>query len=152
MPVNKLGILGAGFMGSGIAAVALQQGTLVRMRDADHGRVAKGFAAVRDILKERLTRKQITRVELADMMSLLGGTTDYSGFANVDLVIEAVFEDIDVKHEVLREVEAVLKPEAIFASNTSTIPIAQIATASTAPSACSGCTSSRRCTRCRCSR
>ena len=133
MPVNKLGILGAGFMGSGIAAVALQQGTLVRMRDADHGRVAKGFAAVRDILKERLTRKQITRVELADMMSLLGGTTDYSGFANVDLVIEAVFEDIDVKHEVLREVEAVLKPEAIFASNTSTIPIAQIATASTAP-------------------
>jgi len=133
MPVNKLGILGAGFMGSGIAAVALQQGTLVRMRDADHGRVAKGFAAVREILKERLTRKQITRVELADMMSLLGGTTDYSGFTNVDLVIEAVFEDIDVKHEVLREVEAVLNPEAIFASNTSTIPIAQIATASAAP-------------------
>jgi len=131
--VNKLGILGAGFMGSGIASVALQQGALVRMRDADHGRVAKGFAAVREILKERLTRKQITRVELADMMSLLGGTTDYSGFAKVDLVIEAVFEDINVKHEVLREVEAVLKPEAIFASNTSTIPIAQIATASTSP-------------------
>jgi len=57
--VNKLGILGAGFMGSGIASVALQQGTLVRMRDADNGRVAKGFAAVREILKERLTRKQI---------------------------------------------------------------------------------------------
>jgi 3-hydroxyacyl-CoA dehydrogenase/enoyl-CoA hydratase/3-hydroxybutyryl-CoA epimerase len=133
MPVNKLGILGAGFMGSGIAAVALQQGILVRVRDADHGRVAKGFAAVREILKERLTRKQITRIELADIMSLLGGTTDYSGFANVDLVIEAVFEDIDVKHEVLREVEAVLKPEAIFASNTSTIPIAQIATASAEP-------------------
>ena len=133
MPVNKLGILGAGFMGSGIAAVAVQQGTLVRMRDADNGRVAKGFAAVREILKERLTRKQITRVELADMMSLLGGTTDYSGFANADLVIEAVFEDIDVKHEVLREVEVVLKPEAIFASNTSTIPIAQIATASATP-------------------
>ena len=133
MQVNKLGILGAGFMGSGIAAVAVQQGTLVRMRDADHGRVAKGFAAVRDILKERLSRKQITRVELSDMMSLLGGTTDYSGFRNVDLVIEAVFEDLDVKHEVLREVEAVIKPEAIFASNTSTIPIAQIATASAAP-------------------
>ncbi|HEY3258255.1 MAG TPA: 3-hydroxyacyl-CoA dehydrogenase NAD-binding domain-containing protein, partial [Gemmatimonadaceae bacterium] len=133
MPVNKLGILGAGFMGSGIAAVAVQQGTLVRMRDADHGRVAKGFAAVREILKERLSRKQITRVELSDMMSLLGGTTDYSGFRTVDLVIEAVFEDLDVKHEVLREVENVLKPEAIFASNTSTIPIAQIATGSVAP-------------------
>lgn len=133
MQVKKLGILGAGFMGSGIAAVAVQQGTLVRMRDADHGRVAKGFAAVRDILKERLSRKQITRVELSDMMSLLGGTIDYSGFRKVDLVIEAVFEDLDVKHEVLREVETVIKPEAIFASNTSTIPIAQIATASAAP-------------------
>lgn len=132
-PVLKLGILGAGFMGSGIASVAVQQGTLVRMRDADHGRVAKGFAAVRDILKERLTRRQITRVEFADMMTLLGGTIDYSGFANVDLVIEAVFEDLDVKHEVLREVETVLKPDAIFASNTSTIPIGEIATASERP-------------------
>jgi 3-hydroxyacyl-CoA dehydrogenase/enoyl-CoA hydratase/3-hydroxybutyryl-CoA epimerase len=133
IPIEKLGILGAGFMGSGIASVAVQQGLLVRMRDADHGRVAKGFSAVRDILKERLSRKQITRVEFADMMSLLGGTTDYSGFANTDLVIEAVFEDLDVKHEVLREVEGVLKPQAIFASNTSTIPIAQIATASSTP-------------------
>ena len=132
-PVVKLGILGAGFMGSGIASVAVQQGTVVRMRDADHGRVAKGFGAVRDILKERLTRRQITRVEFADMLTLLGGAIDYSGFANVDLVIEAVFEDLDVKHEVLREVEAVLKPDAIFASNTSTIPIAEIATASVRP-------------------
>jgi 3-hydroxyacyl-CoA dehydrogenase/enoyl-CoA hydratase/3-hydroxybutyryl-CoA epimerase len=133
-PVQKLGILGAGFMGAGIASVAVQQGTLVRMRDADHGHVAKGLAAARDILKERLTRRQITRVEFSDMMALLGGTIDYSGFANVDLVIEAVFEDINVKHEVLREVEMVLDPSAIFASNTSTIPIAQIATASTRPS------------------
>jgi 3-hydroxyacyl-CoA dehydrogenase/enoyl-CoA hydratase/3-hydroxybutyryl-CoA epimerase len=66
-------------------------------------------------------------------MSLLGGTVDYSGFANVDLVIEAVFEDINVKHQVLREVEAELKPSAIFASNTSTIPIVEIARASSRP-------------------
>ncbi len=127
MPVEKVGILGAGFMGAGIAAVAIQQGTLVRMKDADHGRVAKGFAAVREIVKERLVKRQITRVEFADTMALLGGTSDYSGFGNVDLVIEAVFEDINVKHEVLREVEAELRPSAIFASNTSTIPITQIA-------------------------
>jgi 3-hydroxyacyl-CoA dehydrogenase / enoyl-CoA hydratase / 3-hydroxybutyryl-CoA epimerase len=133
MPVRKLGILGAGFMGSGIASIAVQQGTLVRMRDADHGRVAKGYAAVRDVLKERLTRKQINRVEYSDMMALLGGTIDYSGFANVDLVIEAVFEDLDVKHQVLREVESVIRPEAIFASNTSTIPIAEIASVSVRP-------------------
>lgn len=132
-PVTKLGILGAGFMGSGIASIAVQQATLVRMRDSDHGRVAKGFAAVRDVLKERLSRKQITRVEFSDIMTLLGGTVDYTGFGNVDLVIEAVFEDLDVKHQVLREVETVIKPEAIFASNTSTIPIARIAEASGRP-------------------
>ena len=133
MPVGKVGILGAGFMGAGIASVALQQGTLVRMKDADNGRVAKGFAAVRDVLKERLTKRQITRVEFSDLMSLLGGTTDYSGFASVDLVIEAVFEDLAVKHQVLREVEAELRPSAIFASNTSTIPIGRIAEASGRP-------------------
>ena len=127
MPVEKLGILGAGFMGAGIASIAIQQGTLVRMKDADHGRVAKGFAAVREVVKERLTKRQITRVQFSDTMALLGGTVDYSGFGNVDLVIEAVFEDLNVKHEVLREVEAELKPSAIFASNTSTIPISKIA-------------------------
>jgi len=133
MPVDKLGILGAGFMGAGIASIAIQQGTLVRIKDADHGRVAKGFAAVRDVLKERLTKRQITKVEYSDLMSLLGGTADYSGFGNVDLVIEAVFEDLNVKHQVLRETEAEIRPSAIFASNTSTIPIARIAEVSQRP-------------------
>ena len=133
VPVEKVGILGAGFMGAGIASIAIQQGTLVRMKDADHGRVAKGFAAVRDVVKERLTKRQITKVQFSDTMSLLGGTIDYSGFGNVDLVIEAVFEDLNVKHQVLREVEPELRPDAIFASNTSTIPIAQIAAASGRP-------------------
>jgi 3-hydroxyacyl-CoA dehydrogenase/enoyl-CoA hydratase/3-hydroxybutyryl-CoA epimerase len=131
--VKKLGILGAGFMGSGIASVAVQQGTVVRMKDADHGRVGKGVAAVRSVLKERLTKRQITRQQLDDTMSLLGGTVDYSGFGNVDMVIEAVFEDLATKHEVLREVEPALKPEAIFATNTSTIPITQIAEAAERP-------------------
>jgi 3-hydroxyacyl-CoA dehydrogenase/enoyl-CoA hydratase/3-hydroxybutyryl-CoA epimerase len=133
LPIEKLGILGAGFMGAGIASIAIQQGTLVRMKDADHGRVAKGFAAVRDVVKERLTRRQITKVQYSDTMSLLGGTIDYSGFGSADLVIEAVFEDINVKHEVLREAEAEMKPSAIFASNTSTIPITRIAEVAARP-------------------
>jgi 3-hydroxyacyl-CoA dehydrogenase/enoyl-CoA hydratase/3-hydroxybutyryl-CoA epimerase len=133
MPIEKVGILGAGFMGAGIASIAIQQGTLVRMKDADHGRVAKGFGAVREILKERLIKKQITRTQLADTMALLGGTIDYSGFESVDLVIEAVFEDIDVKHQVLQETEAVIRPSAIYASNTSTIPITKIAEAAAEP-------------------
>jgi 3-hydroxyacyl-CoA dehydrogenase/enoyl-CoA hydratase/3-hydroxybutyryl-CoA epimerase len=132
-PVEKLGILGAGFMGAGIASIAVQQGTLVRLKDADHGRVGKGLAAVSEVLRERLAKRQITTVQYSDMMSLVGGTVDYSGFGSVDLVIEAVFEDLSVKRDVLREVEAELQPSAIFASNTSTIPIAQIAEASQRP-------------------
>ena len=131
--VRRLGILGAGFMGSGIASVAVQHGTMVRLKDADLTRVGKGIAAVRDVLRERLTRKQITRQQMADQLLLAGGTIDYSGFSNVDLVIEAVFEDLAVKHQVVREVEAEIPGYAVVASNTSTIPIARIAEASTRP-------------------
>ncbi len=132
-PVERLGILGAGFMGSGIAAVAAQAGTMVRLKDADLVRVGKGLAAVRDLLQERLTRRHITRQEFADQRLLVGGTVDYAGFGGVDLVIEAVFEDLAVKHAVVREVEAVVPEWAVVASNTSTIPIARIAEASRRP-------------------
>ncbi|MGH7651013.1 MAG: fatty acid oxidation complex subunit alpha FadJ [Gemmatimonadaceae bacterium] len=133
LPVEKIAIIGTGFMGAGIASIAVQHGSLVRLKDADHARVAKGYAAVRDVLKERLTKKQITKVQYTDYMALLGGTVDYSGFGNVDLVIEAVFEDLAVKHQVLRETEASIRPSAIFATNTSTIPIGLIAQASSRP-------------------
>lgn len=133
LPVKKVGILGAGFMGAGITSIVVQQGTPVRLKDADHTRVAKGYAAIRDVIKERLIRRQITKTQFADYMSLVGGTVDYTGFRSVDLVIEAVFEDLNVKHQVLREVERQLEPQAIFASNTSTIPIAQIAEAAYRP-------------------
>jgi len=133
LPVDKIAIIGAGFMGAGIASIAVQHGSLVRLKDADHARVAKGYAAVRDVLKERLTKKQITKIQYSDYMALIGGTVDYSGFGNVDLVIEAVFEDLAVKHQVLRETEAAIHPSAIFATNTSTIPISLIAQASSRP-------------------
>jgi 3-hydroxyacyl-CoA dehydrogenase/enoyl-CoA hydratase/3-hydroxybutyryl-CoA epimerase len=132
-PIQKLGILGAGFMGAGIASIAAQQGTLIRLKDADPGRVGKGLAAAREVMRDRLTKKQITRQQLDDYMTLIGGTTDYSGFRNVDLVIEAVFEDLGVKQAVLQETEAVTRADAIFASNTSTIPIAQLASVSSRP-------------------
>src|SRR5690348_4738293 len=132
-PVEKLGVLGAGFMGAGITSVAVQQGTLVRLKDTDTARVGKGLAAVRDVVKERYTKRQITRQQLDDMMALTGGTTEYSGFGNVDLVIEAVFEDLALKQRVLRDVAPLMPEDAIYASNTSTIPIARIAEASARP-------------------
>jgi 3-hydroxyacyl-CoA dehydrogenase/enoyl-CoA hydratase/3-hydroxybutyryl-CoA epimerase len=120
-------------MGAGITSVAVQQGTLVRLKDTDTARVGKGIAAVRDVVKERYTKRQITRQQLDDMMALTGGTTEYTGFGNVDIVIEAVFEDLDLKHRVLREVESLLPDDAVYASNTSTIPITRIAEAATRP-------------------
>ena len=130
--VRKIGVLGAGFMGAGIATVAVQAGTIVRLKDASLDRVVAGWRAVREVLRERVTRRQITRQAMDDTLSLIGGTIDYSGFANADVVIEAVFEDLAVKHAVLREVQAVA-PRAIFASNTSTIPIRDIAMAAAHP-------------------
>ena len=133
LPIHRLGILGAGFMGSGIASVAAPEGTMVRLKDADTARVAKGLAAARKVLEEKYRKRHITRQVLEDQVSLITGTTDYSGFASVDLVIEAVFEDIAVKHQVLREVEQIMPEHAIFASNTSTIPIGRIAQVAARP-------------------
>jgi 3-hydroxyacyl-CoA dehydrogenase/enoyl-CoA hydratase/3-hydroxybutyryl-CoA epimerase len=131
--VETLGVLGAGFMGAGITSVAVQQGTPVRLKDTDTARVGKGLAAVSEVLRERLAKKQITRIQYEDQLALAGGTTDYSGFGRANLVIEAVFEDLAVKHAVLREAEGVLRPDAVYASNTSTIPIARIAEAAQRP-------------------
>ena len=125
-PVDRIAIIGAGFMGAGIASVAVQHETIVRLRDASYDRVARGYGAVREVVAERLKRRSITRQQMDTMMSRLGTTIDYSGFVNADLIIEAVFEDLAVKHQVLRETESVA-PAAIFASNTSTIPIREIA-------------------------
>ena len=133
LPVETLGVLGAGFMGAGIASVAVQQGTPVRLKDTDTARVAKGIAAVSAVLRERLKKAHITKLQYVDQLLLAGGTTDYAGFQKATLVIEAVFEDLPLKQRVLREVEPLLAPEAIYASNTSTIPISRIAEAATRP-------------------
>jgi 3-hydroxyacyl-CoA dehydrogenase / enoyl-CoA hydratase / 3-hydroxybutyryl-CoA epimerase len=132
--VGRLAIIGAGFMGAGIAGTAVTQaGVDVRMKDADLPRVAKGLAAAREILDERLKRRRITKYEYARLAALLSGSDGYAGFGRADLVIEAVFEDLQVKQQVLREVEAATPGKSVFASNTSTIPISRIAEAAQRP-------------------
>src|SRR5438309_802861 len=132
--VRRLGVVGSGFMGSGIAGTAVVQAAVdVRMKDADLPRVAKGLATAREILDERLQRRRLTKYEHARLVALLSGADTYAGFGRADLVIEAVFEDLTVKRQVLREVEAVTPERAVFASNTSTIPIGRIAEAAQRP-------------------
>ena len=126
--VRRLGIVGSGFMGSGIAGTAVAQALVdIRMKDADLARVAQGIRAAREILDDRLTRRRITKYEHARLVALLSGGDSYGGFGRAELVIEAVFEDLAVKQQVLQEVEAATGDTAVFASNTSTIPITRIA-------------------------
>ncbi len=134
LEIRRLAIVGAGFMGSGIAGTAVvQAGVDVRMKDADLGRVALGLKAARDILDDRWKRRRITKYEHARLVALLSGGDTYVGFGRAGLVIEAVFEDLAVKQQVLREVEAATPDWTVFASNTSTIPIAKIAAAGLRP-------------------
>ncbi len=131
--VEKIGMLGAGLMGGGIAYVTSQAGIAVRLKDRDLAGVGRGLKYVKEIVDERVSRRSMTREERDQQLSLVSGTIDYSGMKNADVVVEAVFEDIGVKHAVLREVEAATSDKTIFASNTSSLPIAKIAEASARP-------------------
>jgi 3-hydroxyacyl-CoA dehydrogenase/enoyl-CoA hydratase/3-hydroxybutyryl-CoA epimerase len=133
-PVSHLAVVGAGFMGAGIGVTAVTQAqTDVRLKDTDLPRIAKGLEAGRKVIRDRLTRKRITRFEHERLQALLSGGVDWAGFARADLVIEAVFEDLGVKQKVFREIESHAGARAILASNTSTIPIARIAEAVARP-------------------
>ena len=126
--IRRLGIVGSGFMGAGIAGTAVLNVEVdTRLKDADLARVGKGLKAATALLAERLERRRLTRPQYDRLSALLSGSADYSGFNRADLVIEAVFEDLDTKRRVLAEVEAQIRPDAIFATNTSTIPIRHIA-------------------------
>jgi 3-hydroxyacyl-CoA dehydrogenase / enoyl-CoA hydratase / 3-hydroxybutyryl-CoA epimerase len=126
--IRRLGIVGSGFMGAGIAGTAVLNVEVdTRLKDSDLARVGKGLKAATDLLKERLDRRRITKPQYQRLSALLSGSVDYRGFGRADLVIEAVFEELAVKRQVLAELEAELRPEAIIATNTSTIPIHQIA-------------------------
>ena len=127
-PVRHVAVLGSGLMGAGIAYVTTAQAKLpVRIKDRDEPALGKGLKYVRDILDERLQARRLTTTERDVTMARVTATTDYAGFDGFELVIEAVFEDLNVKRQVLSEVEQNAAKLTIFASNTSSLPITQIA-------------------------
>lgn len=127
-PVHRIGVVGSGFMGSGIAGTAaLNAGVQVRMRDAELPRVGKGVKAAIRILEDRVKRRRLTRHEFARQQALISGTGDWSGFAGAELVVEAVFEDLAVKRQVMAEIARNVAPDAVIATNTSTLSVAEIA-------------------------
>jgi 3-hydroxyacyl-CoA dehydrogenase/enoyl-CoA hydratase/3-hydroxybutyryl-CoA epimerase len=127
-PVENLAVIGAGFMGSAIAGIAAAKAKAdVRLRDTSLEAVARGLQSSHGNLEARLEKRRISKYEFDRLRNLLSGGTDWAGFRRADLVIEAVFEDLDVKHKVFRAVEDEVRPDCILASNTSTIPICRIA-------------------------
>jgi 3-hydroxyacyl-CoA dehydrogenase/enoyl-CoA hydratase/3-hydroxybutyryl-CoA epimerase len=132
--VTKIGMVGGGLMGGGIAYVtSALQGVPVRIKDKDDAGAGRAMAYVRGLYDERVKRKSLTWRERDRQLALVTASTDYSGFKRAELVIEAVFEDLSLKHQVLKDIEAVGRPDVIFASNTSSLPIAKIAEASRHP-------------------
>jgi 3-hydroxyacyl-CoA dehydrogenase/enoyl-CoA hydratase/3-hydroxybutyryl-CoA epimerase len=125
-------MLGAGLMGAGIAYVAIDNGLTVRLKDRDDAALGRGLKQVRGILDEGVKRKRLTRRDRDDKLAALSGATDYSGFKTVEVVVEAVFEDLKVKHAMVKDIEREA-PGAIFASNTSSLPIGKIAEAAQRP-------------------
>ncbi|MBL8582015.1 MAG: enoyl-CoA hydratase/isomerase family protein [Rhizobiaceae bacterium] len=130
---KKIGVIGAGFMGAGIAYVTAKAGIPVVLIDRDIPAAEKGKMHSEALMTDQVKKGRATAAEKDALLSLITPTDDYSQLDGADLVIEAVFEDSAVKKAATEKAEAALKPSAIFASNTSTIPITSLAKNSARP-------------------
>ncbi|HCI99021.1 MAG TPA: 3-hydroxyacyl-CoA dehydrogenase, partial [Sulfitobacter sp.] len=128
--VKKLGVLGAGMMGAGITLVSVQAGIEVVLIDQTQEAADKGKAYSASFFDKGIARKKSTEEKKAAALDLITATTDLDALKGCDLIIEAVFEDPAVKAEMTKKVEAVIPEDCIFASNTSTLPITELAKAS----------------------
>ncbi|RZG00114.1 fatty acid oxidation complex subunit alpha FadJ [Pseudoalteromonas sp. CO348] len=133
-PVKRVAVLGGGLMGAGITHVsAVKAGTPVRIKDVAHQGISNALNYSYKILTQRQKRRIISKAEMQSTLNMITGTTDYSGFKHTDMVIEAVFEDLDLKQSMVADIERECSESTIFASNTSSLPIGQIAAKATRP-------------------
>jgi 3-hydroxyacyl-CoA dehydrogenase/enoyl-CoA hydratase/3-hydroxybutyryl-CoA epimerase len=131
--IARVGVLGAGVMGGGIAQLAADKGYPTRMKDIKPEALALGYAQAARIWKELVKKRRMTRADFARKMALLGGSLEYAGFEGCDITIEAVLEKMPVKQAVLADWERVVPAKAIFASNTSSLPVGEIASKAAHP-------------------
>ncbi|MFT6169671.1 MAG: 3-hydroxyacyl-CoA dehydrogenase/enoyl-CoA hydratase/3-hydroxybutyryl-CoA epimerase [Celeribacter sp.] len=131
--VKKVGVIGAGMMGAGIAYVSANAGIEVVLIDATQESADKGKSYSEGILDKGMSRKKVTAEKKERVLARINATTDYAALAECDLIVEAVFEDPSVKAEVTAKVEAVVGDTCVFATNTSTLPITELAKASSRP-------------------
>ncbi|NOC92856.1 MULTISPECIES: 3-hydroxyacyl-CoA dehydrogenase NAD-binding domain-containing protein [unclassified Ruegeria] len=131
--VKKIGVLGAGMMGAGIALVSAQSGMEVVLVDRDQEAADKGKAYTETYLDKGIKRGKVTAEKKEAMLARITATPDLDHLKGCDLIIEAVFEDMGVKAEMTKKVEAIIPEDCIFASNTSTLPITDLAKASVRP-------------------
>lgn len=132
-PVQNVAILGAGLMGAGIGLVSIQKGFSVRLKDISWESLAAGKRYVWKALEGRVKRRSVSSFDAKKVLARLHTQVDYQHFKDSDLVVEAVFEDLSLKHRVLGEVEEASSDKTIFASNTSALPITDIARKSSRP-------------------
>ena len=133
MQINNVAILGSGTMGGGIAMNFANAGIPAVILDVSEAVLQRGIAVVRENYENTVKRGRLSKSDMVDRMELISGTTDYNAIAESDLVIEAVFEDIDLKKKVFKKIDGICKPEAIIATNTSTLNINQIAAVTKRP-------------------
>jgi 3-hydroxybutyryl-CoA dehydrogenase len=131
--IEKVGVLGCGLMGHGITQVAAEAGYQVVVREVDDATLAKGIGKIEKQLARAVEKGKASQ-EVADgARGRIEGTTDYGALADCDLVLEAVTEDITLKLDVWKQVDAVAKPEALFATNTSSLPVINQAASTSRP-------------------
>ena len=121
--IEKVGVLGAGLMGHGIAQVAAQSGYAVVLREVDDATLAKGIGKIEKQLARAVEKQRSSQEEADAVRGRIQGTTDYRDLADCDLVIEAITESLPLKLEMWRELDQVVKADAVFATNTSSLPV-----------------------------
>jgi 3-hydroxyacyl-CoA dehydrogenase/enoyl-CoA hydratase/3-hydroxybutyryl-CoA epimerase len=129
LPVKHMAVLGAGTMGGGIAQVAADKGIAVRMKDINNDALALGFRHASGIFGKYMKRKRLTKFEYDAKMALISGTLDFSGFQAMDVVVEAIVEDMNIKKKVLAETAKHCGSGAILATNTSSLSVTEMADA-----------------------